>query len=71
MSLNSPAIWGFLKGLGTAVFGFVLLYFADATHFQVLTTPVVAALIAAIAQGLHDHIEDKTGKALFGAIKRL
>ncbi len=59
-----------MKGLATAVLGFVLVYLADPSHFTGVTTPVVAALIAAIAQGLHDHIQDKTGNLLFGAIRR-
>lgn len=70
MNLNSPAVMGFLKGLGAALVGVILLYFSDAAHFQGLLSPAVAVLIAAIAQGLHDHIEGKTGKVAFGAIKR-
>ncbi len=70
LNLNSPIVLGFLKGLGVAILGTVLSYLANATNLQGLVNPMVAALIAAIALGLHDHIESKTGNLLFGAIKR-
>ncbi len=61
---------GLLKGLGVAVLGAVLSYLANAANLQGIVSPPVAALLAAIALGLHDHIEVKTGAVLFGAIKR-
>ncbi len=61
---------GLLKGLGVAILGAVLSFMANAANLQDLVSPPVAALIAAIALGLHDHIQSKTGNLLFGAIKR-
>lgn len=63
-------VMGFLKGLGVAILGTVLSYLANVANLQGLVSPPIAALIAAIALGLHDHIEVKTGAVLFGAIKR-
>ncbi len=70
MILNSPIVLGFLKGLGVAVLGAVLSFVANAANLQGLVSPPIAALLAAIALGLHDHIQSTTGSLLFGAIKR-
>ncbi len=66
----SPAVLGVVRGLGVLLLATTLSYFADASHLQGIVSPTVAAIIAAIVLGLEQHIESKTGNALFGAVKR-
>ncbi len=63
----SPAVLGFLRGIGVVVLAAVVTYLADATHLQGIVSAPVAALIAAVALGLEQHVSSTTGKALFGA----
>lgn len=66
----SPAVLGFMRGLGVAIVVAVLTYLGDAANLNGLVSPTLAALIAAIALAAEHGIQAKTGNALFGAVKR-
>ena len=65
----SPAILGFIRGIAVVVLTGVLTYVGDASHLTGVTTPYIAAIVSALALALENHIEGKTGKAAFGAVK--
>lgn len=65
----NPALLGALRGLGLVVLVAVLTYVGDASHLTFISNPWIEALIASAALALEHQIEDKTGKALFGAAK--
>ena len=67
MTQISPALVGFLRGLGAFLLAALLTYLADATHLQGVVTPQIAAVIAMLALALEHYVEGKTGNALFGA----
>jgi hypothetical protein len=62
----SPAVLGFLRGLGLFLITSVLTYIGTADHLSFLN-PVTAGLVASLALALEHAIEQKTGGALFGA----
>ena len=65
----SPLLLGFLRGIGFAVLGAVLVYLGDATNLTGILNPSTATIIAALALGIEHSIEAKTGNALFGAVR--
>lgn len=64
----SPALLGFLRGLGVFVLMAVLSYVGAVEHLAFLN-PATAALISTIALSIEHMIEGSTGKALFGAAR--
>lgn len=63
----SPALLGFLRGLGFAVLTFILAYVGNAEHLAFLN-PATASFISMLALSLEHYIEGRTGNALFGAV---
>ena len=60
---------GFLRGLGVVILIAVLGYVGNAANWAFLENPWLAGLIAAVAAAIEHNIEDKKGRALFGAVK--
>lgn len=69
LQINSPALLGILRGVGFAAILAVLSYLGDATHLALLGNPFIETAIATIALAFEHGLENKTGKALFGAVK--
>lgn len=67
MTTISPAVLGFLRGLGVVLIMAGLSYLGVAEHLAFLP-PWVAALVAMAALSAEHGIEGSTGKALFGAV---
>lgn len=65
----SPAFLGFLRALGVLVIVTVLGYVGDITNLSFLSNPFLEATIASIALAIEHGIQNKTGSALFGAVK--
>ncbi len=63
----NPAILGFIRAVGVIALMAVLPYVGDASHLEGVFNPWVNGIISALALALENHIEGKTGKALFGA----
>ena len=67
MNTISPALLGFLRGLGMVVIIGLLTYIGDATHLPFLN-PATASLVAVIALTL-EHALSPAGTALMGAVR--
>lgn len=65
----SPAILGFVRGLGTIILMSVLTYVGDASHLNGLVSAAGASIIAGLALALEHAIQNGTGNALFGAVR--
>lgn len=65
----SPAILGFLRALGVIILTAVLAYVGDASHLDGVVSISLAGIISSLALGLEHSIENKTGNALFGAVR--
>lgn len=68
MNRISPALLGFLRGLGLIIITAVLSYLGAAENLAFLN-PITASLIATIALSIEHSIEAKSGRALFGAVR--
>lgn len=66
----SPAIIGFLRGLGMVALLAVLTYLGNAANLTGIVTPVLATLIASAALAFENSLTAKTGNALLGAVKQ-
>ncbi len=65
----SPALLGFIRGLGTIILMAVLTYLGDASHLNGIVSALGATLISGIALSIEHSIEGVTGNALFGAVR--
>ena len=63
----SPALIGFLRGLGLVILMAILAFLANATNLNGLVNPTVGSLIAIIALTL-EHAFSPPGTALAGTI---
>lgn len=66
----SPAVAGFIKGLGIVLLVSFLSYLGDATHLSGIMNPVVATMIAALASSFESHLKSESDNktALFGSV---
>lgn len=65
----SPALLGFIRAIGSVVVFAVVSYIADASHLSGLMSVSAAAVISGLALSLEHYLGDKSGTALFGAVK--
>ncbi len=67
----STQLIGFIRGLLYVVAFAVLSFLADASHLTGVLTPAVTLVVTTLATAflgmLDGHIEQKTGRAVFGA----
>lgn len=66
----SPAVIGFIRGLGMVALLAVLTYLGNAANLTGIVTPVLATLIASGALAFENSLTAKTGNALLGAVKQ-
>jgi len=74
MTIQSPAVLGFIRGIGFALIMAAVTYLANATNLTFISNPAVAATIASLALALEHYLSVPAsggveGKALFGAVK--
>lgn len=60
---------GALRGLGVVVGIAVLHYLGTATTWEFLANPWLGGLIVSVVAAIEHNLEDKNGKALFGAVR--
>ncbi len=65
----SPAILGFVRGLGLVAIIAILSYAGDITNLGFLANPWLETLVASIAMSIEQSIEAKTGRVLLGTVK--
>lgn len=65
----SPKIIGALRAVGVLLLVTLLGWIGDATNLTFLENPWLEGLIAAVALAIEHQIENKTGRAIFGAVK--
>lgn len=71
MNIKSPALLGILRGVGFTTVIAILSYLGDATHLAALANPFIETTIATLALAAEHYFEGKSGKALFGAVKKV
>ena len=68
----TPAIIGFIKGLGIVALLAILSFLGDASHFTgVINNPYVISIIVALVSAFESSLKAKSDNttALFGAVK--
>lgn len=66
----SPALLGFLRGIGMVVLAAVLSYLGDEANLSGIVSASLATIVSGIALSLEHSLESKGKGALFGAVKR-
>lgn len=66
----NPTIIGFIKQLGGVVLFALLTYLGDASHFNGVVSPVIAAIITALVASYESYLKAKSNNttALFGSV---
>ena len=64
----SPALLGAIRGAGSAVVVALIAYFADPGHLTFLSVGA-GAEVSAVLLAIEHAIANRTGNALFGAVK--
>lgn len=69
MQINSPALLGSIRALGILLLITALSFLGNVDHLHFLGNSFVEGIISMVALAIEHSIENKTGSALFGAIK--
>lgn len=70
ITINSQALLGFLRGVGVVAVVAILSYASNTSHIAFLGNPWLETIIASIALATEHKISEKTGSALFGAVRK-
>lgn len=65
----SPAILGLLRAIGVMLVVSLVHFLGDAANLTPFMSSSVASIVAMISLAFEHSIEEKTGSALFGAIR--